>query len=220
MASAEYDFNHVLAEMLVAGEGDAGRSFPGASEPEVKPSPSVDRVVQTAEDRPQEVSLPALPDPAADHENATLSLRRGDVEAKHQRVIEFLETNGYDAALLGRADSLAWFSSGGDLGVDFATEAGAAAIFISKKCRSLITDNVQSARLFEEELAGLGFQLKERAWSDDPAILLGTLSHGKRLATDLPQPGMIDATKPLRALRCPLIRSQLLSSRKQQRRSC
>jgi Xaa-Pro dipeptidase len=202
LASADYDFNHVLAQMLVP-EGHEGQAFPGASDPKISALPSVDRV-QTAEDRPEEDSLPALSDPAADHENATLSLRRGDVEAKHQRVIEFLDTNGYDAALLGRADSLAWFTSGGDLGIDLATEAGAAAIYISKKCRSLITDNVQSARLFEEELAGLGFQLKERPWTDDPAVLIGSLAYGKRLATDLPQPGLIDATRPLRALRCPL----------------
>ncbi len=202
MASAEYDFNQVLAQMLVSNGGDEGTSFPGARETGV-PS-GVDRVVQTAKDRPKEDSLPALSDPAADHEDANLSLRRADVEAKHQRVIEFLEANGYDGVLLGRADSLAWFTSGGDLAVDLGTEAGAASLFISKRCRSLITDNVQSARLFEEELAGLGFQLKERAWTDDPAILLATLVHGKKLATDLPQPGLIDATKPLRALRYPL----------------
>ena len=106
--------------------------------------------------------------------------------------------------MLGRADSLAWFTSGGDLGVDTATEAGSAWIFVSRKCRSLIADNVQSARIFEEELAGLGFQLKERPWFDDPDRLLSDLAVNKKIATDLPRPGLIDAVKPLRALRSPL----------------
>ena len=49
----------------------------------------------------------------------------------------------------------------------------------------MIADNVQSSRVFEEELAGLGFQLKERPWYDDPFQVVAELCHNKRVATDL-----------------------------------
>ena len=49
----------------------------------------------------------------------------------------------------------------------------------------MIADNVQSSRVFEEELAGLGFQLKERPWYDDPYQVVAELCHNKRVATDL-----------------------------------
>ena len=51
--------------------------------------------------------------------------------------------------------------------------------------RAVIADNVQSSRVFEEELAGLGFQLKERPWYDDPFQVVAELCHSKRVATDL-----------------------------------
>jgi hypothetical protein len=54
-------------------------------------------------------------DPAADHEDVEQKRRREDVEEKHQRVREFLEATGQDAVVLGLADSVAWFTSGGDL---------------------------------------------------------------------------------------------------------
>ena len=39
--------------------------------------------------------------------------------------------------------------------------------------------------MFEEELAGLGFQLKERPWYDDPFQVVAELCHNKRVATDM-----------------------------------
>src|SRR3954466_14922807 len=75
-----------------------------------------DRVVQTAGDRPNTDTLPALVDPTADHADEALRARRAAVEEKHRRVAEFLARTGYDAAVLSRADSVAWFTAGGDLG--------------------------------------------------------------------------------------------------------
>ncbi len=162
------------------------------------------RVAETAEDLPSTDTLPALADPAADHGDAELQARRLDVQAKHERLLAYLDRTGHDAVLLRRADSLAWFTSGGDLSIDNATEAGSAWAFVNRKCRSLFTDNVHSARLFEEEVAGLGFQLKERAWTDDPDVILADLCRSKSIATDCPHPGLIDASADLRALRYPL----------------
>ena len=114
-----------------------------------------------------------------------LQRRRDDVEEKHQRIRDFLDATGHDAVVLGMADSVAWFTSGGDLGQDLCSGSGAILLFINRTCRAVISDNVQSSRVFEEELAGLGFQLKERPWYDDPFQVVAELCHNKRVATDM-----------------------------------
>ncbi len=86
------------------------------------------------------------------------------MEEKHRRVTTFLDEHDYAAVLLTRADSIAWFTSGGDLGQNLGADAAAVALFITRLTRAVLADNVQSARVFEEELAGLGFSLKERPW--------------------------------------------------------
>ena len=167
-----------------------------------------DRVLHTAGDRPDADTLPALADPAADHRDQALSRRRGDVEEKHARIAGFLDATGHEAVLLGRADSVAWFTSGGDLGQDLASEASSVLLYLTRNSRAVLSDNVQSARVFEEELAGLGFQLKERPWHDHPGRIVAELTHNRRVATDMGcrgAPGSGDGDL-LRALRWPLTR--------------
>jgi Xaa-Pro aminopeptidase len=151
------------------------------------------RVLQTASDRPEVDSLPPLPDLAADRDDGPLAQRRADVEEKQRRVAAFLDATGYGALVLGRCESVAWFTSGGDLAQCLGSEASAGLLFINRTSRAVVTDNVQSARVFEEELAGLGFQLKERPWYDDPGRIISELGHNKRLITDL---GLCSCSKP------------------------
>jgi Xaa-Pro aminopeptidase len=165
-----------------------------------------DPVLITASDRPEQDSLPPLLDPTVDHGDKELARRRADVEEKQRRIVALLDATGHDGVVLGRADSIAWFTSGGDLAQCFGSEASAVLLYVNRTSRAVITDNVQSARVFEEELAGLGFQLKERAWYDDPSRIVAELGHNKRLITDLgprTSPWQRESD-PLRALRQPL----------------
>lgn len=165
-----------------------------------------DRVLHTADDRPENDTLPAMLDPAASHEIQAVDPdgRTADVEEKHRRVIEFLDQNQYDAVVLGRADSVAWFTAGGDLGRDLASERAAILLYINRQSRAVLADNVQSARVFEEELAGLGFQLKERPWYEDPRQLVRELGHNKKVAVDFEVAGFSGELPRLRRLRLPL----------------
>jgi Xaa-Pro aminopeptidase len=174
-----------------------------------------DRVLLTAADRPGEDTLPALTDPAADHGDAELKARRDDIEAKHQRIRDFLDATGQDAVVLGMSDSVSWFTSGGDLGQDLGCGPATILLFINRTCRAVISDNVQSSRVFEEELAGLGFQLKERPWYDDPFQVAAELCHNKRVASDMGGPSCsqlrrgADALRALRWRLTPLERQRL-----------
>ncbi len=117
--------------------------------------------------------------------------------------------------MLGLADSVAWFTSGGDLGQISRSEHSSILLFINRTSRAVVSDNVQSSRVFEEELAGLGFQLKERPWFDDPFQVVAELCHNKRVATDLGSTGVLHWRReadPLRNLRqrlTPLERQRL-----------
>ena len=142
------------------------------------------RILETSEDRPHTETLPILADPAADHLDPELMQRRADVDEKHRRVVEFLDRNGYDAAVFGRADSVAWFTAGGDLRRDLGSEGAAGLVFVNRHSRAILTDNVQSPRIFEEELAGLGFHLKERPWQEPVEPILTGLCRNKKVVTD------------------------------------
>lgn len=175
-----------------------------------------DRVLHTAADRPDNDSLPPLADPTADHGDATVAARRADVELKHQRVREFLDRTGQDALVLGMADSVAWFTAGGDVGQDMGCGPAAILLFINRTSRAVITDNVQSSRVFEEELAGLGFQLKERPWYDDPFQVVAELCHNKRVASDMTGQGCSPLRREADAVRA--LRRRLTSLERQRLR--
>src|SRR5438270_14069733 len=101
-------------------------------------SADFDRVMHTACDRPAEDSLPPLPDPTADHGDGELARRRTDVEEKQRRICALLHATGHDAVVLGRADSIAWFTAGGDLAQVLGSEAGAVLLYLHDGCRGLV----------------------------------------------------------------------------------
>jgi len=168
--------------------------------------PTYDRVMLTAADQEEEHSLPALIDPAADHLDPLIAARRADVDEKHRRILAFLQTYDFEAVLLTRADSIAWFTAGGDVSRDLGSESASVALYINSTTRAILADNVQTPRIFEEELAGLGFQLKEYPWHQDADRLIADLLHNKKVACDSPRPGSHFELERLRMLRHPLTR--------------
>jgi Xaa-Pro dipeptidase len=160
--------------------GSQVASIPGALDLTIE----FDRVLVTAADRPSNDTLPGRSDPTADHQDAELVRRRADVETKHQQIRKFLDETGHDAVVLRKADSIAWFTSGGDLGRDLGSGESSIILYINRACRAVVTDNVQSGRVFEEELAGLGFQLKEQPWHDEPDRVISELCRNKSIAAD------------------------------------
>lgn len=170
---------------------------------------SFDRVMHTVGDRPNTATLPALADPAADHEPVADALsRRADVEEKHRRLRAFMDEQGHEAVVLARADSIAWFTGGGDLGRDLVSERAAVMLYVNHHDRCVVTDNVQSARIFEEEIAGLGFQIKERPWFECPERIVMELGHNKRVASDVPLPPWPTELPRLRLMRLRLTRRE------------
>ncbi|MEX0702793.1 MAG: M24 family metallopeptidase [Planctomycetales bacterium] len=129
--------------------------------------------------------------------------RFGDIERKHRLVTEFLESHAYEGLLLCKPSNFAWFTSGGDSSRAGSSER-TAAVFVTPEARVVAAGSIDAAQLFEQQLAGLGFQLKERPWHEPRNLLLEDLSRGRRVAGDLPAPRIQDVSVHLTGMRIPL----------------
>src|SRR5437764_1373460 len=118
------------------------------------------------------------PDPAAPAEPA--SPRRADVDAKQAQVARLLADMDCEAALLLMPAHVSWFTAG-------LTTRGLLAdserpgLYVNATQRWVVCSNVDTQRLFDEELDWLGFQVKEWAWENGRAELLQSLVQGKKV---------------------------------------
>jgi Xaa-Pro dipeptidase len=129
--------------------------------------------------------------------------RLADIQHKHAAVKQLLQARQLDAILLQRPLNFAWFTSGGDCSRGGSSDASAA-LFITSDARVVVTSNAESAQLFDRELQGLGFQLKERPWHEPRATLMDDLCRGRNVASDARFNGTPDISEALKPLRMPL----------------
>lgn len=134
-------------------------------------------------------------------EQPPVSPRSEDVAIKQQRIAEFLEDEGYEAVLLSRQDSFAWFTAGGDSGAGTSSDAGQMSLFVTRDQRCVLATNTESGRTFEEEVAGLGFQLKECRWHEPRDRLFEDICRGRKVASDTGVCGTTNELDKLRRLR-------------------
>jgi Xaa-Pro dipeptidase len=126
--------------------------------------------------------------------------RRADIDAKMLRVADLLKEVGCDGLLLLEPENFSWLSSGGmDRGVP--DPASAPAVYCTPDARWLVASNADSQRLFDEEIDGLGFQLKEWPWHWGREQFLADLCQNRKLACDRPREGTVLVDEQLRRLR-------------------
>jgi Xaa-Pro aminopeptidase len=115
----------------------------------------------------------------------TPSDRRGDIESKQALMAGLLQEVGCDGLLILEPENFAWLSAGGSARGNI-EPAAFPALYFSGEGRWLICANVDSQRLFDEELDGLGFQLKEWPWHWGRGQFLADLCQGRKVACDQP----------------------------------
>jgi Xaa-Pro aminopeptidase len=113
--------------------------------------------------------------------------RRADVDAKMARVNALLQDVGCDGLLLLEPENFAWLTSGA-VARGMVDPASAPAVYCNGEQRWILASNVDSPRLFDEEVDGLGFQLKEWPWHWGRDQLLADLRQNRRVACDRPLP--------------------------------
>jgi Xaa-Pro dipeptidase len=129
-----------------------------------------------------EIQPPSL-QPLPEVNLTTPSDRRADIEAKQTRVLALLQEMQCDSLLLLDPDNVSWITSGGSArGILDPQETPG--VLINADGRWILSSNVDSQRIFDEELDGLGFQLKEWPWHWGRAQLLADLCQGRTVACD------------------------------------
>ncbi len=109
--------------------------------------------------------------------------RRLDLDEKQNWIAGLLEQVECDGLLILEPENFAWLTSGG-IGRGILDPAAQPALFFSAQQRCLLCANVDTQRLFDEEIDGLGFQLKEWPWYWGREQLVADLCQNRRVACD------------------------------------
>jgi Xaa-Pro aminopeptidase len=129
-----------------------------------------------------------------------VSDRRADIDAKMARVAELLQEVGCEGLLLVDPANFAWLTSGA-MSRGLGDPAAEPAAYGNGEHRWIIASNVDSQRLFDEEVDGLGFQLKEWPWHWGREQFLADLCQNRKVACDRPVNGGVNVAEPMRRLR-------------------
>ncbi len=129
--------------------------------------------------------------------------RYDEVERKQSQIAEFLVRRGYDGLLIRQPSNYAWFTSGAECPRHAGWEP-TAALFITPDARVVLANNADSGQVFDKQLGGLGFQLKQRPWHEGRNGLFDDLCRGRNVAADVPMAAATDESAEIGSLRIPL----------------
>lgn len=110
--------------------------------------------------------------------------RLEDVDRKHRQLADLIAVWECDGCLLRDPANINWFTSG--MSRPLGAEHRSLALYISHDARAVLCDNTESLELFDQELGGLGFSLKQRPWFEPREMLLDEISRNRRLLLDAP----------------------------------
>jgi antitoxin VapB len=123
---------------------------------------------------------------------------------KQDRLGQLLQRHRLDALLLQRVSSFAWATCGAASYVNTAATNGEVLLLIGPSSRYLITNNIEAARLEQEErLTDQGWQFHVQPWHHTQNAL-ARLTAGLELGADGPYPGATDLSADLARLRASL----------------
>lgn len=125
-----------------------------------------------------------------------------EIEAKLARVRALLQEGGLAGALFTRPGNFAWITGGGRSHVSLEGERGVGAILVTPHSAFLLADNIELARLQQEERAGAPFEAREFSWWSGS---LAAEVRGGGLISDTPGFGQLLSAADGIALRTPLL---------------
>ena len=134
--------------------------------------------------------------------------RRTDIDTKQAILSGLIAELNCEAVVLLMPAHVAWFTGGMNVR-GLIADGERPGLYTNGRQRWLLCSNTDTQRLFDEELDGLGFMLKEWPWPSGRATLLGELVVGKKVATDRPFPTMPLVNEKLRPELRPLLPSDV-----------
>src|SRR5262245_59158163 len=88
---------------------------------------------------------------------------------KEQRMMAFCKQHGFDGVLLRRRSNIAWITDGADVHCDTTTALGVASVLWTPQRKMVLTDNIEAARLREEEF-GDEWETREGPWWEADSV--------------------------------------------------
>lgn len=107
-----------------------------------------------------------------------------DVQNRIEKVRNLLYEKGLDGVLLRKRRSFSWVTSGQVNHIVNTTEFGVADLLIFQDEAYCVTSKMESARIGEEELDGLGFTLVTPEWYEGHGAAIESLCKGKKIGVD------------------------------------
>ena len=125
-----------------------------------------------------------------------------EVREKERRVREFLRAKGLQALLLKRQANFSWLTAGGLNLVGITTEVGAASLLITETGKYVITNNIESPRMAEEEnLEAQGYEIRSFPWYEErEASVVAEIVGTGALGSDVPFPKAAVLTEDIACL--------------------
>lgn len=127
-----------------------------------------------------------------------------EVEEKKKRVLTLLDRKDLDGLILKLKANFSWFTAGGDAHVELGYEESSASLVIFPEQVYIFTTNIERGRLVEEELDGLGFEVKSEPWYRE-GDRLKKLINSYHLGADIQLPGTIFLGEEISRLRYQLL---------------
>jgi Xaa-Pro dipeptidase len=125
-----------------------------------------------------------------------------ELDAKHERLVEWMKSHGLAGVLIRRNENVAWVTGGAvELRVLTPGETGVASLLVTAAGkRYYFTTENEAPRLHDEEFGALDFEPQVFPWwADDTAAAAAKLDEGP-LGSDTPSPGLTPVNLyPLRA---------------------
>lgn len=121
--------------------------------------------------------------------------RVNEVERRHQLLVEYQRLKGFDALLLQSPEMFRWLTGGAEnsrLGLP-----PFAALLITDEARVVLCSQPDAPQLFDRELNGLGFLVKERPWTEGAQTIRQDCIRGRKIGGDVWFPGTENVAEDL-----------------------
>lgn len=126
--------------------------------------------------------------------------RRADVDARHIALARVLAHAGCDWCLAFDPANIRWLTAGMDLG-DWFPSGERPVLFHNLINRSVVCSSLDTQALFDNDLDGLGFSIKEYPWNVERESYLQQLMVNRKVASDRHFQGCVDIGEYFRANR-------------------
>lgn len=142
-------------------------------------------------------------------------MRDAEVSAKADQIARFARDNDFAGIVLGTQHNFAWVTAGRTIRVDATRETGSGLLLITADGRRFaLANTIESPRMRDEGVNGLGFEVLEYPWLEERADATLPFKVAERiargtLATDLVTPAAKNIEGRLSLLRATLVKEEI-----------